>query len=168
MLHAHHYGLCLAMTFALLLTGRAFAEIKKELPPEVAAALKNADRFEFYTLNPADPKKASEKSPDYFHGWRIVDHKPIDDAKERVKLADAFVRGVKEGKGAARCFEPRHGIRVTQGQKRFDFVISFECLQSLVYEGDALEGFTVRHTATPGSTFDIAVGKHDLKVAERK
>jgi hypothetical protein len=145
----------------------ASAEIKKELPKEVVDALKGAEQFELYTLNPADSTKASEKSKDYFHGWRIVDHKSISDARERAKLADAFVEGTKDAKGAMRCFKPRHGLRLTHGNKHYDFVLSFECLQSIVFEGNAAEGFTIRHRATTASAFDIAVGKLDLKVADR-
>jgi len=162
-------AVALALVFALAAAGRAAADdIKQELPKEVADALKNSDEFELYTLNPADSKPAGEKSPEYFHGWKIVDHKPVGDKKERAKLATAFIEGTKEAKGAMRCFEPRHGVRVTRDGKRYDFVMSFECLQSVVCEGNTEEGFTIRHRSTTGSAFDIAVGKLDLKVAERK
>jgi hypothetical protein len=159
----------LAVTLVLSLAARAPADIKDELPKDVVDVLKGADKFELYTLDPkSPPKPATEKSAEYFHGWKIVDHKAVGEAKDREKLVEAFIKGVRPAKSiAARGFAPRHGLRVTRDKRTVDLLMSFEHYQSMVYEGDVAEGFTIRHTTTPGSAFDMAVGKYDLKVAER-
>jgi len=46
----------------------------------------------------------------------------------RHELAEAVVLGVGKGTGiGAKCFEPRHGIRATYGEKVVDLVICFAC-----------------------------------------
>ena len=36
----------------------------------------------------------------------------------------------------AMCFEPRHGVRVSDGKATFDFVICYECRRLLCCEGE--------------------------------
>ena len=52
----------------------------------------------------------------------------------RKRLVAALEKGVEENKGdVMKCFNPRHGIRVTHEGMTADFVICFECFQVMVY-----------------------------------
>jgi hypothetical protein len=52
-----------------------------------------------------------------------------------------------------KCFNPRHGIRVTHDGMTADFVICFECFQVVVYvTGDKEQRFLI--TASPAPVFN--------------
>ena len=140
--------LALATLFVVGSLGRA--EEKNTIPDDVRAVLESADQFELLSLNP-DPR---EKPKDGFHGWKVLGRTTVKDADTRKKLVDALQKGVAENDGTvAACFNPRHGIRVTQGGKTADIVICFECFQASAYLGDkATKSFLV--TASPQATFD--------------
>ena len=59
----------------------------------------------------------------------------------RKTLLAALEKGAKDNDGTvARCFDPRHGIRVKAGDKTIDLVICFACYQTKVFTGDKLSG----------------------------
>ena len=136
---------------------------KNELPKSVVEVLQNATEFELYSL---DPELPLEKPTNDFHGWKVLGKASIKDVKAREKLTKAFLKGVDDSTGEAkRGFKPRHGIRVTYKKKTVDIVMSFQYLQSVVYEGDADKDLTIRHTSTPSTVFDDAVKAAGLKTA---
>ena len=141
--------LALAVLFAAASLGCA-AE-KNAIPDDLRAALENADQFELLSL---DPKPSAEKPRDGFHGYKVLGQTVVKDADARKKLVDALKKGVAEHDGrVADCFNPRHGIRVTQGGKTAELVICFECYQAHAYLGDKeTKGFLL--TASPQATFD--------------
>jgi hypothetical protein len=58
-----------------------------------------------------------------------------------------------ESKGGAKCFLPRHGIRVTADGKTIDLVICFECSWIYIYYGDK-DGPHVTTSGGPQPAFD--------------
>ena len=82
----------------------------------------------------------------------------VKEADARKNLVAAFEKGVADNKGiAAKCFNPRHGIRVTQDGKTADFVICFECSQFDVYsgpEGKVEKGKHLLVGKSPEATFN--------------
>ena len=66
-----------------------------------------------------------------------------------------FMRaGARENNNAvALCFNPRHGIRVRQGDSVLDLVICFECLQVEVFEGEQ-RAASFLTSDSPQSVFD--------------
>src|SRR5438034_1378613 len=126
------------------------ADKENKIPDELQAILEKAEKFELLSLS---PEHLQEKPKDGFHGWRILGKTAMKDADARMNLVAAFKKGVAENKGiVARCFNPRHGIRVTHDGKTADFVICFECYQVQAYVGDKQEkGFLI--TDSPASAF---------------
>jgi len=107
------------------------------IPAEAKAALEGAGEIELLSLEPAHPQ---EKPADDFHGWKVLGRKVVGDETVRKELVAAFEKGVAEYTGGpAKCFNPRHGIRVKHGGKTVDFVICFECYQVRAYVGGAKE-----------------------------
>ena len=84
-----------------------------------------ADSFDLYSLDPAAGVGTG------FHGWLVLGKTTLKgDAAKTVR--DAVEKGCKGSDGKqAKCFIPRHGIRVGD----LDLVICFECLSARVPRG---------------------------------
>ena len=145
----------LALAFSLLVLFAVFpaawaADKENKIPDDLRAALEKADQFELLSLSPDEPK---EKPKDGFHGWQVLGKTTVQDAETRKRLLAALEKGVADNKGVvARCFNPRHGIRVTHEGKTADFVICFECFQVKAFAGDKPASFLV--TDSPQPAFD--------------
>src|SRR5437667_296107 len=108
----------LMVVIALGLTGRSTAG---EIPAKVKAALKKADSWELYSL---DPEQRKEPPKVAFHDWRVLGKTTVTDADTRKRLVAALEKGAKENDGTvAACFNPRHGIRIKSGDNTIDLVI---------------------------------------------
>lgn len=118
------------------------------IPTAAKAALDQAETFELYSLDPA-----KELPPEQgFHGWSILGKTTVT-GEARKALIKAFAAGVAEYKeSGARCFIPRHGIRVAAGGKTVDFVICFECAHVYAHVGDAKQHFLV--SESPAALFN--------------
>jgi hypothetical protein len=144
-----HRAIVVAM-LAPFATG-TLAGAENKIPDDVKTILEKADKFELLSL---DPEYLKEKPADGFHGWKVLGRTTVKDADARKTLLAAFEKGVEENKGeVARCFDPRHGIRATRGDKTVDLVICFECYQVKVFAGEGeRKDFLV--TGSPQPTFD--------------
>ena len=144
--------LTLLALFALSPAARA-EDKENKIPDDLQALLEKADQFELLSLSPEEPK---EKPKDGFHGWQVLGKTSVKDAETRKKLVAALQKGVAENDGTvARCFNPRHGIRVTQDGKTADFVICFECYQVKAFAADKPASFLV--TRSPQPAFDAVL-----------
>jgi hypothetical protein len=130
-----------------------------DIPPDVLAAMRNAEGYKLFSLEPKDEElakaareNATEKTS--FHKWPILGSVEIADSDTREELTSALRRGANRNHGVvAGCFWPRHGLRITHAGRTFDILICFECLQAQVYEGkQPIAGFLV--TASPQPVFD--------------
>ncbi len=97
-----------------------------KLPDAVLKALEKAGELEVYSLD----GNTSEK--DGWHGAKVLGKTTVK-GDEVKKLVAAINKGVAEGDVGARCFIPRHGVRVTHDGKSHDLVICFECHWVYVY-----------------------------------
>lgn len=128
------------------------------------AALEAAEQYELLSL---DPTELSTAPPDHFHGWRILGRTSIADPATRKKLNDALRSGVIASDGAvARCFDPRHGLRLTQGGRTTDLVICFHCEQAHVFIDGKRSERVLTTTASPQSTFDGELQAAGIPLAE--
>jgi hypothetical protein len=118
----------------------------REMPKDVKAALEKADQWELFSLDPSvlniegEPEKYPPK--DAFQGWKVLGKTTIKDADKRKELLALLVKGAADDKAQGiRCFEPRHGIRMTIDGKTIDLVICFHCMQAYVYTGEKKMGY---------------------------
>src|SRR5262245_26796188 len=126
-------------------------EGKEKLPREVRSALETAEVFELFSL---EPHQAQGNPADQFHGWKMLGTTVVTDVTQREKLIAVLRKGTTEHDGTfANCFNPRHGIRVTNGGTTTDLVICFECFWVEVYrDGERVGGFAT--PPYPESVFD--------------
>jgi hypothetical protein len=127
---------------------------ENKIPDQARAILENASQFELLSIG-HDP---SQKNPtEEFHRWPVIGKTTIKDPDTRKRLVAALEKGVEENKGdIMKCFNPRHGIRVTHGGMTVDFVICFECFQVMVYvAGGKGQRFLI--TDSPAPVFNQAL-----------
>jgi hypothetical protein len=97
-----------------------------KVPPAAWHCLRKPQQMVLYAIHP-------EEAADYvkgtavFHGYRILGEVPVTAESEQEQVVAAVRHAVLSGSDQAACFNPRHGIRVTDGQHTCDFVICFEC-----------------------------------------
>ena len=89
-------------------------------------ALAKAETFELLSLSPEELEKPPEGA---FHRWRVLGRTSVKDVDVRKRLVTAVEKGVAEATGPAKCFDPRHGVRVTRGGTTTDLAICFHCRQ---------------------------------------
>jgi hypothetical protein len=131
-------GMIVCLIGLLVADGSARAEEKK-MPEIVRAVLSQPDQVEVLSLNPSPEKeKDGDKDKDTFHGYKVLGKTALKEAKQRKELVDALVAGIQEKATPARCFIPRHGLRVTSDRKTIEMVICFECAQVKVFDGAAM------------------------------
>ncbi len=100
---------------------------KGGLPEKAAEVLEKADQIELYSLEPLPEQKAAEDpNAPRFHGWLLLGKTTLKAGETRTNVQNALDVAVGRGQ-TARCFEPRHGIRATHGDKTVDMVICFAC-----------------------------------------
>lgn len=128
--------LFLAVLLMFLTSQFACAANENSLTPQVQAVLNKADQIELLSLS---PEHLQEKPKDAFHGWRVLGSTTIK-GDDKAAALTALRAGIAANDGmVAGCFNPRHGVRATQGGKTVDLVICFECLQISVYVGEERE-----------------------------
>jgi hypothetical protein len=134
-----------------------------QIPAAAKAVLEKAEDFELLSLEPVATNMMGN-----FHGWKVLGKTAVKDAETRKKLIEAFEKGVSEYKdGAARCFNPRHGIRVKHDGKTVEFVICFECAQVHVAIRDGnSQPQTFLISQSPAATFNDVLKKADIPLAE--
>ncbi|MSR54937.1 MAG: hypothetical protein EXS09_16870 [Gemmataceae bacterium] len=91
------------------------------------AILAKSNVIELYSLEPI----RDEKGKDNFHGWKVLGKTTVKEEAARKSLL-AVTGTIGPGYGA-KCFEPRHGIRVTSGDTHIDLIICFECSWVYIY-----------------------------------
>jgi hypothetical protein len=123
----------LSFAAVVALAGRV-AAADNEIPKEARAAFEKAEEFELYSLDPA--RDLGGKKVEALHGWKVLGKVTVKGADAK-RVRQAVEKGVKDSDGSvAACFNPRHGIRVTNGTKTYDLVICYECLSASVFVGD--------------------------------
>lgn len=120
------------------------------------------ESFELMSLLPERGESPPAGAGEDFHGHLVMGRATVSEAREREELLGAFEQGIKESDGrVAKCFNPRHGLRIRKGARTIDVSICFECLQSVIYDGSTER--RVIHTQAPEQRFDAALARHGLK-----
>jgi len=85
-----------------------------------------------------------------FHGFPILGKVAITDRGERRKVWAAIQDGMSGSDGQmAKCFRPRHGVRVVEGGKVVDYVVCFECFRVDIHTGEQTEIRGITRDAQP-------------------
>lgn len=134
----------------------------QHLPKDVEAILAKPDRLELFSLDPAMP---DEKPKNGFHEWKVLGSTVVKDAKTQAALVAALQKGIAESNVVASCFDPRHGLRATQGGKTVDLVICFRCRSIEVHRGDQRSFVWV--TVSPQPALDKVLKDANVPLAKK-
>jgi hypothetical protein len=102
--------------------------------------LESADSITLYSIDGNDyfPPKKKPKTDEEFHSYPVLGKVEVTDASKLRQLVVALKEGIDEHGGGAKCFWPRHGVRVVRGNQWVDYVICFQC--GNVYEYTSASG----------------------------
>jgi hypothetical protein len=136
----------------------------KRLPDAVVAALDKAERIEVFALDPNRiPPGSTTRGGHAIQGYRVTGRATLTDAGARKDLVAALRKSVADSDGSiARCFNPRHGLRVGEGDGAVELVICFECLHLYAFVGGTRLDDVVPITASAQEAFDKALGAKKL------
>ena len=151
-------ALCSMVLFSSVASSKARAR-KNEFSAEALKILQQAETMEVLALDPNQQRERSEK-PDTeekaaaendFHGWKILGRTKVTDGAIRKEVVTSLLKGMQEIDVGAKCFIPRHGLRVTAGDESVDMVICFQCsrLSAYVNKNPKDEYLLVDGTAAP-------------------
>jgi hypothetical protein len=113
--------------------------LDRRIPDDVRIPLETEKEFELFALSPLScPMCPYSATPidDGFHGYHVLGQTRVTDASQRSRLLSALNQGVQEATVTAKCFEPRHGLRVIHEGKTIDLIIAFGCGYALAYVDD--------------------------------
>jgi hypothetical protein len=137
----------------------------RQLPTELENFLTNADDFTLFSLNP-DPD-FEHKSTNTFQNHVILGQIKIVKMTTRITLITALNDGISAenenvppGVGVLLpdCFNPRHGIRVKNGDETVELLICFECAQIQVHSSKGKSWFFMT-TKKPAAIFNFVLKK---------
>lgn len=109
----------------------------------IYAALEQSPELYLYSLSPTEVKEG-----EHLAGWRSMGRVRVE-GESRTQLVNAFKAATKNKIPTALCFEPHHGIRVTDGESDTDLVICFTCRHLEVHAGVKREFYSIDETAWP-------------------
>jgi hypothetical protein len=154
--------------FAMQDEGEGGERLKAALPPQTRQVLDNGPQFILYSLDPQSRgmKPADLKGKPIFHQYIILGQTPLKNAQTRADVLSALYKGIRTNKGgAAKCFNPRHGIRAVQGNQTVDLVICFECRQIKIYDGNGQHNASTE--SSPQPVFDRVLSQARVPLAGR-
>jgi hypothetical protein len=125
---------------------------------DVSAVLESADAITLYSIDGNDyfPPEKKPKTDEEFHSCPVLGKVEIRDVSQIRELVGALKEGIDEHGGGAKCFWPRHGVRVARGNQWVDYVICFQC--GNVYE----------YTSASGARYKEEGGRKPLKAILNK
>jgi hypothetical protein len=124
------------------------------LPRSAVRALESADTYEVLSL---DPRRPDSASPNDFHRYRVLGKTSVTDPSTRTRLNESLRKAVEPiYTSLPKCFNPRHGVRVTHAGQTTEFLICFECHQARLWQDGGPAGHWVTD-GTPKALFDAVL-----------
>jgi hypothetical protein len=144
-------------------------DIPRKLPDRVQTLLEKAPEFALYSLDP-DVQEKPANEPGALHGWKVLGKTTVKEQVARRQLLAELDRGLTSPDArAARCFEPRHALRVIHDGASADLVICFACGQVYIYldgKPQLVTSLIIDRAAQPA--FDEALRKAGIPLAKRQ
>lgn len=107
-------------------------------------SLLTADRVTLFSVDGGDQKEREPPAGETLYGYPVLGKVEITDPDRRRALADALRDGLERTDvEQAKCFWPRHVLRIEAGGRATDYVICFRCQNYELYaDGRKRTGFT--------------------------
>jgi hypothetical protein len=134
-------GICTASGF------RYWNDVKQPTDFHVSSydIFNHGEKVVIYSLDPQQTGTSTVK--DSFRDYPILAQAEVLDPNLQAELKSSLIKGINQNVVAAKCFNPRHGLRVSQGLKTVDVVICFECSRLEVYSTKRVNTLTVSNSA---------------------
>ena len=113
----------------------------RSVPIAVWRCLHQAQQMTLYSIHPQESESALVGSQ-LFHGYRILGQVPVSAPADQKRVAQAVQHAVLVAFDSAACFNPRQGVRVSDGRDTYDLVICFECGEMEIFAGEERVGNT--------------------------
>lgn len=155
-LRAFGAATALALTLTSCASGLGFE-------PTERAVLERAEHGEIFALNPVppEPEEVAKAPGELFQGYRVLGKAKLTSKEERDRLIEAVRDAIRSNDGtAAKCFTPRHGLRIVAQGDAVDLVICFECYQMRVHQGPNEHMLLIGRDGE--SELDAALARHQL------
>ncbi len=109
-------------------------QIAKAFPLDSYQVFTKGKNVTLYFLEPSQKNQKKET----FHKYTVLEKTEIKEKSFQSFLKNSFIKSItnKESK----CFNPRHGLRISDGKQKLDIIICFECSNFKTYYKDK-EGF---------------------------
>lgn len=126
------------------------------LPSAALEVAESATTFEVMAVDPGTLPAAGED----FHGHRVVWRTLVTDPAVQERIIDVVNGGISPFATQAKCFNPRHGVRVSQGKRTVDIVICYECGSVQVHDGESVTQIATTNVQPDlDEVFDKLAGK---------
>ncbi len=122
----------------------------KKLPEPVRTALEKAEVLELLSVQ---PEKAEGKVDDAVGGYAVRKKAKLKAGDTREITLILLDEGLAEGTALAKCFTPRHAIRVVHDKKTYELLICFECSQVHLFEDGTRVGEALPISKSPEDTY---------------
>lgn len=142
-------GITLAITaFAIWFFSSLPGEdrIAGAFPADSFEVFKNSQTLTLYVLDP-DKKTSGAGS---FQGYAVIRQTRIRDRNLQTFLRRSLIRSItRPHQPTAACFRPGHALRVSDGRRSLDLLISFECGRLVSHFAGATSRSAITRQAEP-------------------
>lgn len=123
----------------LLLCGALLYLLVAGCGRDSATGLDAPEQLTLYSIDGRDFEPGQRpKATEAFKGYPVLGKVEVTDPDKRKEITESLKKGLAKSDGKmAKCFWPRHAIRVVEKGRTIDYVICFECYQLETYKEDA-------------------------------
>lgn len=112
-------------------------EKRKVISEELWESLYHPKEMILYSLDPEKNLKPAEGS-NLLLGYKVLKSKEIQSENEKAKIADAIKSAVSAlFAKPAKCFIPRHALKITDEKYTYIFLICYECGNMEIFLDDS-------------------------------
>jgi hypothetical protein len=156
-----------ALAYFLWPARDGIARIQTRLSPDTVEILVHGENFVLLSLDPTNPAFRSESDAppeELFREFGVLGKTEIRNQQERALLLNSLFNGIADNSTTvASCFNPRHGISASLGDRKVDVVICFECLSMRIFSKNDKYALT---TCSPASVFNRSLARAGLPIAK--
>ena len=131
------------------------------------------EQMTLYSIDGDDDRRDEQGLPEeqkpnveYFHNFPVLGKMEITDEKKRQALIESINRDFNKGGIGARCFIPRHALRLVEHGKTNDVLICYECGWAKIDPKPGRKLIVIRENSKP--LFDQTLTDAGIKLAPGK
>ncbi len=116
------------------------AQMQKVFPNHSQDLFRNGRQVTVFWIERAGPSQSQND----FHGYHIRGEHKVTSAVLQERLKSGIEEAIATDPGfGAKCFNPAHGLRVSDGRQSVDLMICFGCRRLVVFSGQTTSDSTI-------------------------